>query len=133
MPFQATICRNPLRSNAHSYGPKARLDAIGSGTPNRKEPHAPIDCHCSDGAGAGSAAVSFAQDAASEAPSGAMVSGATDSFKRMPDGKEWTTDNLKVNAGQSYCYDDTELNCHRYGSLYSWEAAQRGCQSLGTG
>lgn len=81
----------------------------------------------------GPAVVSFAQDASSEAPNQDVVSGATHPSKRMPDGKEWTTDNLKVNTGQSHCYADTEQNCRRYGRLYSWEAAQRGCQSLGAG
>jgi len=58
------------------------------------------------------------------------VSGAIPS-KRMADGKEWTTANLNVNASPSYCYDDAESNCRRYGRLYTWESAQRACQSLG--
>ena len=33
----------------------------------------------------------------------------------------------------SYCYEDTELNCRRYGRLYTWESARRVCQSLGDG
>jgi uncharacterized protein (TIGR02145 family) len=55
------------------------------------------------------------------------------SFKQMPDGKQWTTENLNVNTDRSYCYDDAELNCRRYGRLYTWESAHRGCQSLGDG
>jgi len=55
------------------------------------------------------------------------------SSKRMADGKEWTTANLNVNAPPSYCYDDAEANCRRYGRLYPWEAAQGVCQSLGNG
>ena len=55
------------------------------------------------------------------------------SFKRMPDGKEWTTDNLNVEADRSYCYEDAELNCRRYGRLYAWDSAQRGCHGLGEG
>ena len=51
----------------------------------------------------------------------------------MPDGKQWTTDNLNVDHDGSYCYEDSELHCRRYGRLYTWEAAQRGCQSLGDG
>ncbi len=51
----------------------------------------------------------------------------------MTDGKEWTTANLNVNASASYCYDDAEPNCRRYGRLYPWESAQRVCQSLGEG
>ena len=55
------------------------------------------------------------------------------SAKRMADGKEWTTANLNVNTPSSYCYEDAEANCRRYGRLYTWESAQRGCQSLGNG
>jgi len=55
------------------------------------------------------------------------------SSERMADGKEWTTANLNVNTSSSYCYDNAEANCHRYGRLYTWESAQRGCQSLGDG
>jgi uncharacterized protein (TIGR02145 family) len=61
------------------------------------------------------------------------VSGTTSSFRRMADGKEWTTANLNINASASYCYDDAEPNCRRYGRLYTWESAQRVCQSLGDG
>ena len=59
--------------------------------------------------------------------------GTTHSSKRMADGKEWTTANLNVNTSPSYCYDDAELNCRQYGRLYTWESAQRACQSLGDG
>ena len=55
------------------------------------------------------------------------------SFRRMSDGKQWMTANLNVVTGGSYCYEDAELNCRRYGRLYTWESAQRACQSLGDG
>ena len=55
------------------------------------------------------------------------------SFRRLPDGKQWTTDNLNVNSDPSYCYDDADLNCRQFGRLYTWESAQRGCRSLGDG
>lgn len=61
------------------------------------------------------------------------LSGATMSSKRMADGKLWTTANLNINTSSSYCYDGAELNCRRYGRLYTWESAQRGCRSLGDG
>ena len=61
------------------------------------------------------------------------LSGTTGSSKRMADGKEWTTSNLNVDTPSSYCYQDAESNCRRYGRLYTWESAQRGCQSLGSG
>ena len=60
-------------------------------------------------------------------------SGTMHSSKRMADGKEWMTENLSVHTVQSYCYEDAELNCRRYGRLYTWEAARRGCESLGDG
>jgi uncharacterized protein (TIGR02145 family) len=53
------------------------------------------------------------------------------SANRMSDGKQWTTNNLNVNTRLSYCYENAELNCRRYGRLYTWPAAQEGCQSLG--
>jgi uncharacterized protein (TIGR02145 family) len=55
------------------------------------------------------------------------------SASRMADGKRWTTRNLHIEIAESYCYADAELNCRRYGRLYSWRSAQRGCQSLGDG
>jgi uncharacterized protein (TIGR02145 family) len=60
-------------------------------------------------------------------------SGTMQTSKRMADGKQWTTHNLDVNTMPSYCYEDAELNCRRYGRLYTWESARRGCQSLGAG
>ena len=59
--------------------------------------------------------------------------GAAPASKRMPDGKLWTTQNLNVAVDPSYCYDDAEQNCVRYGRLYTWASAQRGCRSLGDG
>ncbi|MGH9201037.1 MAG: FISUMP domain-containing protein [Vicinamibacterales bacterium] len=61
------------------------------------------------------------------------VAGMIDSAKRMRDGKQWTATNLNVNTDGSYCYGDAEPNCRRYGRLYTWESAHRGCQSLGDG
>jgi len=51
----------------------------------------------------------------------------------MADGKQWTTHNLDVNTMPSYCYEDANANCRRYGRLYTWESARRVCQSLGDG
>ncbi len=53
--------------------------------------------------------------------------------KRMADGKRWTTHNLAVAATPSYCYENAEQNCRKYGRLYTWESARRACQSLGDG
>ena len=49
----------------------------------------------------------------------------------MADGKEWTTENLNVVSGRSYCYDDSEANCRRYGRLYTWQSALQACRALG--
>src|SRR5688500_17722539 len=62
-----------------------------------------------------------------------LASGALTPSRRMGDGKQWMTVNLRVSADQSYCYDDTEANCRRYGRLYTWESAQRACRSLDAG
>jgi hypothetical protein len=51
------------------------------------------------------------------------VTGSTYASRRMPDGKEWLAQNLNVDTGRSYCYDDAEMNCRRYGRLYTWESA----------
>lgn len=59
--------------------------------------------------------------------------GPKDSFRRMADGKRWTTNNLNVNIVPSHCYEDAERNCRQYGRLYTWESARRACQSLGDG
>src|SRR6516162_11924285 len=61
------------------------------------------------------------------------ASGTLFSSKRMADGKRWMTQNLNVDTMPSYCYGDAELNCRRYGRLYTWESARRACQSLGDG
>jgi len=55
------------------------------------------------------------------------------SSKRMADGKQWMTQNLDVDNIPSYCYEDVETNCHRYGRLYTWESARLACESLGGG
>lgn len=57
----------------------------------------------------------------------------TISSRRMADGKEWTTGNLNVDVAPSYCYNDSALNCRRYGRLYTWAAASRACDTLGDG
>jgi uncharacterized protein (TIGR02145 family) len=65
--------------------------------------------------------------------SGQDVAGMNPSFRRMADGKEWTTANVNVDASPSYCYDDAEANCRRYGRMYTWESAQQVCPLLGNG
>lgn len=53
--------------------------------------------------------------------------------KKMADGKRWTTRNLNVNVTPSYCYEDADLNCQKYGRLYTWESAPPACRALGRG
>lgn len=52
-------------------------------------------------------------------------------FKRMADGKEWTTANVDVDVASSSCYDGAADNCRKYGRLYPWAAAPRACAALG--
>jgi hypothetical protein len=45
-------------------------------------------------------------------------------IKLFSDNSLWMTTNLNLNISDSYCYDNTEENCKRYGRLYTWQAAQ---------
>jgi uncharacterized protein (TIGR02145 family) len=88
--------------------------------------------HKTKAIGIGVAAIALSMRLAPSAPA-QKASGTVYSSKRMADGKQWTTRNLDVNITPSYCYADAELNCRRYGRLYTWESARRACQSLGDG
>jgi len=79
------------------------------------------------------AAASVGADPAQRSAKNQNASVTIASSKRMADGREWTTVNLNVNASPSYCYDDAESNCRRYGRLYPWGSAQRACETLGSG
>jgi len=50
-------------------------------------------------------------------------------WKKMKDGKKWMTKNLNYKIADSYCYDDEESNCRKYGRLYTWVAAKKACPS----
>ena len=52
---------------------------------------------------------------------------------RFADGRTWTTKNVAVESVASYCYDDADLNCRRYGRLYTWASAAQACRALGAG
>ncbi|HEY2432048.1 MAG TPA: FISUMP domain-containing protein [Vicinamibacterales bacterium] len=80
----------------------------------------------------GSVTASLVRVSAQDQMAGSGV-GTMHSSKRMADGKEWTAANLDVDTSPSYCYDDAQRNCRRYGRLYTWESARRACQSLGDG
>lgn len=45
----------------------------------------------------------------------------------------WTAENLNIVAGNSVCYSNIGSNCGPYGRLYSYEAAQDACSSMGGG
>jgi uncharacterized protein (TIGR02145 family) len=59
--------------------------------------------------------------------------GNTYTSKVMLDGKRWMTQNLKTKITGSYCFDDKQANCDRYGRWYTWEAAMQACDMLGDG
>ena len=61
----------------------------------------------------------------------AQTAPAAISSRRMLDGKQWMTKNLNVDTAGSFCQEDAELNCSRYGRLYTWESAKLACPSLG--
>jgi len=46
-------------------------------------------------------------------------------------GKKWMTKNLNVNTVESWCYENADSNCVKYGRLYKWEAAKFACHSIG--
>jgi uncharacterized protein (TIGR02145 family) len=53
--------------------------------------------------------------------------------KKMPDNKVWMTKNLHVKIPDSYCYENNDANCKKYGRLYTWKVAQDVCKLLGDG
>jgi uncharacterized protein (TIGR02145 family) len=42
-------------------------------------------------------------------------------------GKRWMAENLNVETEGSWCYDNKESNCEKYGRLYNWNAAKTVC------
>jgi uncharacterized protein (TIGR02145 family) len=41
----------------------------------------------------------------------------------------WMAENLNFQTDSSWCYDDADSNCVKYGRLYTWEAAVKACPS----
>ncbi|MBP5441058.1 MAG: hypothetical protein J6W51_00950 [Fibrobacter sp.] len=39
----------------------------------------------------------------------------------------WLAENLTYKTRGSYCYNDDNDNCHKYGRLYTWKAAMNAC------
>jgi len=44
-------------------------------------------------------------------------------------GVTWMAENLNCATNNSWCYDDDNSNCTKYGRLYTWEAANTACPS----
>ncbi len=42
-------------------------------------------------------------------------------------GKTWMAQNLNYQTGNSWCYDDDNSNCDKYGRLYDWTTAKTAC------
>lgn len=53
--------------------------------------------------------------------------------KTMSNNHVWMTTNLKTVLPESYCYENNPQHCTDFGRLYTWAAAQEGCQLLGDG
>jgi len=54
-------------------------------------------------------------------------------IKVFSDNSLWMTANLNLKIPDSYCHENIEENCERYGRLYTWASAQEGCNLLGDG
>ncbi len=54
-------------------------------------------------------------------------------IKKFPDNKIWMVSNLELTIPGSYHYNDSAKYSEVYGRLYTWEAAQAGCLTLGQG
>jgi uncharacterized protein (TIGR02145 family) len=46
-------------------------------------------------------------------------------------GQTWMAENLNYQTGNSWCYNDSNSYCRKYGRLYDWETAKTACQSVG--
>jgi uncharacterized protein (TIGR02145 family) len=46
---------------------------------------------------------------------------------KMPDGKIWMAENLNYETDNSWCYDNADSNCTKYGRLYTWDDAMDAC------
>jgi uncharacterized protein (TIGR02145 family) len=42
-------------------------------------------------------------------------------------GQTWMAENLNYKTDSSWCYENTDSNCVKYGRLYAWNAARKAC------
>ncbi|MFK7984259.1 MAG: FISUMP domain-containing protein [Saprospiraceae bacterium] len=56
-----------------------------------------------------------------------MRDGQAYQWTRLKDGKKWMTKNLNYEIDGTWCYDETSINCNKYGRLYTWQAANNAC------
>jgi len=47
------------------------------------------------------------------------------------DNQVWMAENLRFKIGDSWCYENSDENCNKYGRLYDWETAKAACQLVG--
>ena len=46
---------------------------------------------------------------------------------RLKDGKKWMAKNLNYQTTNTWCYNDNQDNCTKYGRLYTWQSASNAC------
>jgi uncharacterized protein (TIGR02145 family) len=62
--------------------------------------------------------------------SGTFVHGGqTYKWLKLKDGKNWMAQNLNYKTPDSWCYQDKDANCAKYGRYYNFESAQKACPS----